>query len=105
MEREGALPRAYRMSPDEERGPCVRSQPRCVFIEVTNCCNLACATCVRAFTAYEQPRELTMEEFEAITAQFPSMERAVLHGLGEPLLNRHLPAPPAIPWSVACRWN
>ena len=32
-----------------------------------------------------------MEEFEAICAQFPAMERAVLHGLGEPLLNRHLP--------------
>jgi radical SAM protein with 4Fe4S-binding SPASM domain len=92
MEYEGALPRAYRLSPDEERGPCVQSQPRCVFIEVTNRCNLACATCVRAFTAYEPPRELTMEEFEAISAQFPAMERAVLHGLGEPLLNRHLPA-------------
>jgi MoaA/NifB/PqqE/SkfB family radical SAM enzyme len=62
-----------------------------VFIEVTNRCNLACATCVRSFLKYEPFRDLTVEEFEAIAGQFPTMERAVLHGLGEPLLNRNLP--------------
>jgi len=63
-----------------------------VFFEVTNRCNLACTTCVRTYTAYEQPRELTLEELESIASQFPAMERAVLHGLGEPLLNSDLPA-------------
>ncbi len=92
MSVDDALPRAYRLAPDKDRGPVVGSPPRCVFIEVTNRCNLSCATCVRAFVGYEPLRTLTFEEFEAIAAQFPAMERAVLHGLGEPLLNRQLPA-------------
>jgi MoaA/NifB/PqqE/SkfB family radical SAM enzyme len=89
---EEALPQAYRLPENEQRGPFVGSPPHCVFIEVTNRCNLSCATCVRGFTDYEPLRDLTMAEFTAIAAQFPAMERAVLHGLGEPLLNRHLPA-------------
>ncbi|HRX04822.1 MAG TPA: radical SAM protein, partial [Anaerolineae bacterium] len=31
------------------------------------------------------------DEFVAIAEQFPEMQRAVLHGIGEPLLNRELP--------------
>ena len=92
MRSDDALPQAYRLPGDAERGPCVESPPRCVFVEVTNRCNLHCGTCVRAFTQYEPLRDMTMDEFTSIVAQFPDMERAVLHGLGEPLLNRHLPA-------------
>jgi MoaA/NifB/PqqE/SkfB family radical SAM enzyme len=89
---EAALPHAYRLIDEGERGSYVPWPPRNLFIEVSNRCNLACRTCVRAFTRYEPERDLTMAEFEAIAAQFPQMERAVLHGLGEPLLNRELPA-------------
>jgi MoaA/NifB/PqqE/SkfB family radical SAM enzyme len=85
------LPQAYRIPNLEARGTCVESLPRCVFIEVTNRCNLACATCPRSFLSHEPPKDLTFTEFAALVDQFPHMERAVLHGIGEPLLNRHLP--------------
>ena len=84
------LPAAYRLPEGEERGPVATSPPRCVFIEVTNRCNLLCETCPRTFYTYEEPRDLTLEEFKALVAQFPQMERAVLHGIGEPLINRQL---------------
>ena len=35
--------------------------------------------------------EISLSEFESIVEQFPDMERAVLHGIGEPLLNAALP--------------
>ena len=66
-------------------------KPRCVFIEVTNHCNLLCETCPRTFTTYETPMTLSWENFLRVVAQFPDMTRAVLHGIGEPLLNRDLP--------------
>jgi radical SAM protein with 4Fe4S-binding SPASM domain len=85
------LPKAYRLDKGEQRDAHASSRPRCVFIEVTNRCNLACVMCVRTFLAYEPPRDLSWEEFVAIADQFPAMERAVLHGVGEPLLSRALP--------------
>lgn len=85
------LPHAYRVPDLEARGETVDALPRCVFIEVTNRCNLACATCPRTFLTYESPRDMTLDEFAALVDQFPAMERAVLHGIGEPLLNRELP--------------
>jgi len=65
--------------------------PGCVFIEVTNQCNLLCQTCPRTFHTYEQPQTLSWDAFLRIVEQFPHMRRAVLHGIGEPLLNRDLP--------------
>ncbi|MCC7209015.1 MAG: radical SAM protein [Anaerolineae bacterium] len=65
--------------------------PRCVFIEVTNRCNLLCETCPRTFDTVETPQTLSWERFVQIAEQFPDMERAVLHGIGEPLLNKRLP--------------
>jgi MoaA/NifB/PqqE/SkfB family radical SAM enzyme len=62
-----------------------------VFIEVTNRCNLLCATCPRTYFQREPLRSLTLDEFIAIAEQFPQMQRALLHGIGEPLLNRDLP--------------
>ncbi len=86
MSHSRALPAAYRLDSREQRESYVPRQPRCVFFEVTNRCNLACATCVRAFTSFEAVHDLTMDEFVVMVEQFPEMERAVLHGLGEPLL-------------------
>lgn len=85
------LPLAYRAVDPESRGPIASQRPRNVFIEVTNHCNLLCETCPRTFTSYEEPMTLSWENFERIVAQFPEMERAVLHGIGEPLLNKELP--------------
>ena len=91
MQTERALPRAYRLPEDNERGATATTLPRCVFFEVTNRCNLTCTSCPHTFVKQEEPHDLTLEEFEAFAAQFPDMERAVLHGIGEPLLNRRLP--------------
>jgi len=85
------LPAAYRLSPDETRGPIAPHRPRVIFIEVTNHCNLLCDTCPRTFIATERPRTLVWNAFVSIVEQFPAVRRAVLHGIGEPLLNRDLP--------------
>jgi MoaA/NifB/PqqE/SkfB family radical SAM enzyme len=66
------------------------ARPRNIFIEVTNRCNLRCTTCPRTFTSYEDPKTVQFETFLRIADQFPEMERAVLHGIGEPLLNKDL---------------
>jgi len=85
------LPLAYRAIDPLTRGPIAARQPHNVFIEVTNHCNLLCETCPRTFVTYEEPKTLAWEDFLRIVAQFPEMERAVLHGIGEPLLNKNLP--------------
>ena len=66
--------------------------PNELYIEVTNRCNSRCQTCVRTFAELEPLRDLQMDEFRHLVAQAPGLRRAVLHGVGEPLLNRDLPA-------------
>lgn len=85
------LPDAYRLPEGSLRGPMAELNPKVVFIEVTNRCNLLCATCPRTFFDREPLKSLSHEEFIAIAEQFPQMQRALLHGIGEPLLNRELP--------------
>jgi len=85
------LPDAYRLPEGSQRGSIAGISPRVVFIEVTNRCNLLCKTCPRTFFAREPLHSLSLDEFIAIAEQFPQMERALLHGIGEPLLNRSLP--------------
>jgi MoaA/NifB/PqqE/SkfB family radical SAM enzyme len=92
-DREGRahLPEAYRLPEGEARGPVAQHSPRVVFIEVTNHCNLLCDSCPRTFIVAERARTLAWDDFVHIVEQFPDMRRAVLHGIGEPLLNRDLP--------------
>jgi MoaA/NifB/PqqE/SkfB family radical SAM enzyme len=85
------LPEAYRLPEGQLRGPQVESGPKVVYIEITNRCNLLCQTCPRTFFEREPLKSLSLEEFTAIAGQFPHMQRALLHGIGEPLLNRDLP--------------
>lgn len=85
------LPPAYRAINPATRGAIASASPRNIFIEVTNHCNLLCETCPRTFNTYEEPKTLAWADFLKIIAQFPDMERAVLHGIGEPLLNKELP--------------
>jgi MoaA/NifB/PqqE/SkfB family radical SAM enzyme len=87
-----SLPAAYRLVDPAARAAVATVRPRNVFIEVTNHCNLVCQTCPRTFATYEDPTTLAWENFVLVARQFPDMERAVLHGIGEPLLNRDLPA-------------
>jgi len=65
--------------------------PRSIYIEPTSRCNELCQQCPRTFLSREEDRDLTYDEFRAIVDQFPVLDRVVLHGLGEPLLNKDLP--------------
>ncbi len=69
-----------------------RAAPREVYIEPTNRCNELCQTCPRTFFTREPEADLDLERFVSVLDQFPDVERVVLHGLGEPLLARDLPA-------------
>ncbi len=87
----GQLPAAYTYIDLQARGREAPQRPRVVFIEVTNHCNLLCETCPRTFVSYEEPKTLGWEDFLRMVEQFPDMQRVVLHGIGEPLINRDLP--------------
>jgi MoaA/NifB/PqqE/SkfB family radical SAM enzyme len=68
----------------------VADLPRSLYLETTNRCDSECQTCVRTFRTLEPPADLTLERVKAIVAQFPVLDRVVLHGIGEPLLNREI---------------
>jgi MoaA/NifB/PqqE/SkfB family radical SAM enzyme len=68
--------------------------PTQLYIEVTNICNSLCASCpltYNHFLPYEPKHHLSWENFRRVVDQFPQLERVVLHGIGEPLLNKELP--------------
>jgi len=67
-----------------------RPLPRSLYIEPTNRCNSLCTTCPRTFFPMETPADMTFERFKGIVDQFPVLDRVVLHGLGEPMLNHDL---------------
>lgn len=69
----------------------VLTLPRSIYIEPTSRCNELCQQCPRTLLSREEDRDLTFDEFRRIVDQFPKLERVVLHGLGEPLLNKELP--------------
>jgi MoaA/NifB/PqqE/SkfB family radical SAM enzyme len=72
---------------DARRPPVVAALPRSLYLETTNRCDSKCQTCIRTFRSLEPPADLTLEQVKAIAEQFPVLERVVLHGIGEPLLN------------------
>jgi MoaA/NifB/PqqE/SkfB family radical SAM enzyme len=63
-----------------------------LYVEVTNRCNSQCQACVRTFEKFEPLHDLTLDDFCAWVDQMPKLHRAVLHGVGEPLLNPDLAA-------------
>jgi MoaA/NifB/PqqE/SkfB family radical SAM enzyme len=65
--------------------------PRSIYIEPTTRCNELCQQCPRTLLSREEDRDLSFDQFQYIVNQFPVLERVVLHGLGEPLLNKELP--------------
>lgn len=69
----------------------VSTLPRSIYIEPTSRCNEFCQQCPRTLLSREDDRDLTFERFCTIVEQFPALDRVVLHGLGEPLLNKDLP--------------
>lgn len=73
------------------RGAEAEAPPVCLYLEVTNRCNLLCETCPRTFEELEPPADMSWALFTRIVDQVPDLARAVLHGVGEPMLVRELP--------------
>ena len=65
--------------------------PVCLYLETTNRCNLLCTTCPRTYEELEPPADMSWQLFTSIVDQIPQLARAVLHGVGEPMLVKHLP--------------
>ncbi len=65
--------------------------PRSLYLETTSRCNSLCKTCILTFGGREPQRDLSWEEFRRVVDRFPALERVLLHGIGEPLLNQDLP--------------
>ncbi|MBV9653402.1 MAG: SPASM domain-containing protein [Acetobacteraceae bacterium] len=73
------------------RAATAAAPPVCLYLEVTNRCNLLCETCPRTFEALEPPADMSWALFTRIVDQIPDIARVVLHGVGEPMLVRELP--------------
>lgn len=73
----------------------VEGGPQEIFVEVAARCNLRCRMCAigsdaRYRSDSGRPALLTPELFARLRPIFPTLLRAHLYGLGEPLLNPHL---------------
>lgn len=68
------------------------ASPTEAYFEVANRCNSKCATCPLTFSPQEDAKQLSLDEFKSIAGQLPDLRRAVMQGIGEPLLNRELRA-------------
>ncbi len=84
-------PRRYHESVHIERTEVAVHAPVCLYLEVTNRCNLLCTTCPRTYEELEPPADMSWELFRSIVDQVPDLVRAVLHGVGEPMLVANLP--------------
>jgi MoaA/NifB/PqqE/SkfB family radical SAM enzyme len=83
-------PHRYFESVGERRRNYAAREPVCVYLETTNRCNLLCTTCPRTYAELEPPADMSWELFISIVDQIPNLQRAVLHGVGEPMLVRNL---------------
>ncbi len=84
-------PRRYFESITADRNDIAASPPVCLYLEVTNRCNLLCETCPRTFEELEPPADMSWDLFTKIVDQVPNVARVVLHGVGEPMLVKNLP--------------
>jgi MoaA/NifB/PqqE/SkfB family radical SAM enzyme len=84
-------PRRYHEQVAAERTAVTERPPVCLYLEVTNRCNLLCTTCPRTYEELEPPADMDWGLFTSIVDQAPDLARAVLHGVGEPMLVANLP--------------
>src|SRR5262245_62096062 len=84
-------PRRYFESVGTTRSDSAATRPVCVYLETTNRCNLLCTTCPRTYAELEPPADMSWQLFNSIVDQIPDLQRAVLHGVGEPMLVKNLP--------------
>ncbi len=71
--------------------PALAQYPVELYLEVTNRCNLKCRTCPQYFGMPEAFFDMSMDQVRQITDQMPRIDRVVMHGIGESLLNPILP--------------
>jgi MoaA/NifB/PqqE/SkfB family radical SAM enzyme len=83
--------RRYFETVGERRAQVAQAPPVCLYLEITNRCNLLCETCPRTFEALEPPADMSWTLFRSIVDQVPGVVRVVLHGVGEPMLVKELP--------------
>ena len=84
-------PRRYFEAAPVREGGAAEKPPVCLYLEVTNRCNLLCTTCPRTYEELEPPADMSWDLFTSIVDQIPRLHRAVLHGVGEPMLVKNLP--------------
>lgn len=84
-------PRRYHEASPREARPEAQRPPVCLYLETTNRCNLLCTTCPRTYAELEPPADMSFDLFTRIVDQVPGLARAVLHGVGEPMLVKDLP--------------
>src|SRR6202790_2260496 len=84
-------PRRYFEEVGLARDGTAERPPVCLYLEVTNRCNLLCETCPRTFEELEPPADMSWSLFTKIVDQMPNRARVVLHGVGEPMLVKNLP--------------
>lgn len=84
-------PRRYHETVPDLRSEEASRPPVCLYLEVTNRCNLLCTTCPRTYEKLEPPGDLSWDLFTRLVDQVPDLARAVLHGVGEPMLVKSLP--------------
>ncbi len=84
-------PRRYHETVAATRTAQPERPPVCLYLETTNRCNLLCTTCPRTYVELEPPADMSWELFTRIVDQVPEAKRAVLHGVGEPMLVKALP--------------
>jgi MoaA/NifB/PqqE/SkfB family radical SAM enzyme len=84
-------PRRYHQAIRGEVAAEAGRPPVCLYLETTNRCNLLCTTCPRTYEELEPPADMSWELFISIVDQVPQLARAVLHGVGEPMLVKNLP--------------
>ncbi|MBV1702280.1 MAG: SPASM domain-containing protein [Hyphomicrobiales bacterium] len=84
-------PRRYHEAAEPAAAAIPQRAPVCLYLETTNRCNLLCTTCPRTYEELEPPADMSWELFSSIIDQVPDLSRAVLHGVGEPMLVKNLP--------------
>ena len=84
-------PRRYYESVADVHGKIADQLPVCLYLETTNRCNLLCTTCPRTYEKLEPEADMSWELFQSIVDQVPNISRVVLHGVGEPMMVKHLP--------------
>ena len=83
--------RRYFEKPEDELSSRADAEPVCIYLEVTNRCNLLCTTCPRTFEELEPEADMSWELFTKIVGGVDKLQRVVLHGVGEPMLVKNLP--------------